>query len=64
MDKLSLQNPVFATYVIAASIMILKAVSMSWLTVVRMMQVKGRLPLAGRHQKDTPQPGAKQEVDD
>ena len=41
MDKLGLQNPVFATYVIAATIMILKAVSMSWLTVVRMMQVKG-----------------------
>jgi glutathione S-transferase len=41
MDKLSLQNPVFATYVIAATIMILKAVSMSWLTVVRMMRVKG-----------------------
>jgi glutathione S-transferase len=34
MDKLSLQNPVFATYVIAATLMILKAVSMSWLTVV------------------------------
>jgi glutathione S-transferase len=41
MDKLSLQNPLFATYVIAASVMILKAVSMSWLTVVRMIQVKG-----------------------
>jgi glutathione S-transferase len=41
MDKLSLQNPLFATYVIAASLIILKAVSMSWLTVVRMMQVKG-----------------------
>src|SRR4051795_3642897 len=41
MDKLSLQNPVFATYVFAATIMILKAVSMSWLTVLRMMQVKG-----------------------
>ena len=41
MDKLSLQNPVFATYVIAASIMILKAAAMSWLTVLRMMQVKG-----------------------
>src|SRR3954447_5764818 len=41
MDKLSLQNPVFASYVIAATIMILKAVGMSWLTVVRMMQVKG-----------------------
>ena len=37
MDQLSLQNPVFATYVISATLMILKAVSMSWLTVVRMM---------------------------
>ena len=36
-----LQSPVFATYVVAATIMILKAVSMSWLTVIRMMQVKG-----------------------
>jgi glutathione S-transferase len=41
METLSLQNPVFATYVIAATLMILKAVGMSWLTVVRMMQVKG-----------------------
>lgn len=41
MDSLSLQNPVFATYVIAATLMILKAVGMSWLTVARMMQVKG-----------------------
>jgi glutathione S-transferase len=42
MDKLSLQNPVVATYAVAACIMILKAVAMSWLTVARMMQVKGR----------------------
>jgi glutathione S-transferase len=41
MDTLSLQDPLFATYVIAATLMILKAVSMSWLTVVRMMSVKG-----------------------
>ena len=41
MNLISLQNPVFASYVIAATLMILKAVSMSWLTVVRMMQVKG-----------------------
>lgn len=41
MDTLSFQNPLFATYVIAAAIMILKAASMSWLTVVRMLQVKG-----------------------
>ena len=41
MDQMSLNNPVFATYVIAATLLILKALSMSWLTVVRMMQVKG-----------------------
>jgi glutathione S-transferase len=41
MDRLTLQNPLFATYAIAATLMILKAVSMSWLTVVRMMQAKG-----------------------
>ncbi|MBN9259415.1 MAG: MAPEG family protein [Hyphomicrobium sp.] len=41
MDKLGLNDPLFATYAIAAAIMILKAVSMSWLTVVRMMQENG-----------------------
>ena len=41
MDKLNLQNPLFSTYVVAATIMILKAASMSWLTVLRMLQVKG-----------------------
>lgn len=40
MDGLSLQNPVFATYAIAAALMILKAVAMSWLTVYRMMKVR------------------------
>ncbi len=37
MNDISLQNPVFATYAIAACLMIFKAVGMSWLTVVRMM---------------------------
>jgi glutathione S-transferase len=41
MVDVNFNGPLFATYVIAATIMILKAVSMSWLTVVRMMQVKG-----------------------
>jgi glutathione S-transferase len=41
MENLSFQNPLFNTYAIAACIMILKAVMMSWLTVVRMMQVNG-----------------------
>ena len=38
---LSLQDPVFATYVVAASLLILKAVAMSWLTVARMLHEKG-----------------------
>jgi glutathione S-transferase len=38
---LNLHEPLFATYAIAATLMILKAVSMSWLTVARMIQVNG-----------------------
>jgi glutathione S-transferase len=38
---LGLHDPLFRTYVIAATLMILKAISMSWLTVARMMSVKG-----------------------
>jgi len=37
METLSLQNPLFATYVVAATLMILEVVAMSWLTVYRMM---------------------------
>lgn len=32
-----IHNPLFATYVIAASVMILKVIAMSWLTVIRMI---------------------------
>ena len=38
---LSLNNPVFQTYLIAASIMILKLMMQPWMTVVRMMKVGG-----------------------
>jgi glutathione S-transferase len=41
MDRFTFQNPVFAAYAVAATLMILKGVGMSWLTVVRMMQVNG-----------------------
>jgi glutathione S-transferase len=41
MATLDLHDPLFATYAIAACLVILKAVAMSWLTVVRMMQAKG-----------------------
>jgi uncharacterized MAPEG superfamily protein len=38
---LSLENPVFQIYLIAASIMILKLMLQPWMTVVRMMSVGG-----------------------
>jgi glutathione S-transferase len=62
MDRLSLQNPVFATYAIAATIMILKAVGMSWLTVVRMTQEKGgfRSPEDIRKTSLNPEPNPRQ----
>jgi glutathione S-transferase len=62
MDKLSLQNPLFATYAIAATLMILKAVGMSWLTVARMMQEKGgyRSPEDLRKTPLNPAPDPKQ----
>ncbi|MEJ8821736.1 MAPEG family protein [Variovorax humicola] len=58
MNNLSLNNPLFATYVIAATLMILKAVAMSWLTVARMLQVKGgfRSPEDIRKTPLNPQP--------
>jgi glutathione S-transferase len=62
MDKLNLQNPVFATYAIAASIMILTAVGTAWLTVVRMTQEKGgfRSPEDIRKTPLNPEPNPKQ----
>ena len=38
---LSLENPVFQTYVLAASIMILKLMLQPWMTVFRMMKARG-----------------------
>ena len=38
---LSLENPVFHTYVLAAGIMILKLMLQPWMTVVRMMKAGG-----------------------
>ncbi len=62
MDKLTLQNPAFAAYAIAATLMILKGVGMSWLTVYRMMRVNGgfRSPEDVRKTALNPQPSAKQ----
>lgn len=62
MDPLSLQNPLFATYVTAATLMILKAVSMSWLTVIRMMGARAgfRSPEDLRKTPLNPNPDPKQ----
>lgn len=62
MDRLSLQNPAFAAYAIAACLMILKAVAMSWLTVIRMMLVKGgfRSPEDLRKTPLNPEPDPRQ----
>lgn len=62
MDSLDLHDPVFATYAIAASLMILKVVAMSWLTVLRMMQANGgfRAPEDLRKTPLNPDPDPKQ----
>ena len=41
MDALRLTNPVFVTYAIAASLMVLKIMLQGWVTVVRMMSNQG-----------------------
>jgi glutathione S-transferase len=58
----NLNNPLVATYAVAASLMIFKAVAMSWLTVARMMQVKGgfRSPEDVRKTPLNPAPDPKQ----
>ncbi|HLK25716.1 MAG TPA: MAPEG family protein [Caulobacteraceae bacterium] len=62
MDTLNLRDPLFSTYVIAATLMILKVVAMSWLTVVRMMQEKGgfRAPEDLRKTPFNPEPNPHQ----
>ena len=66
MPLLSFDNPVFAAFAISAAIMVLKAVAMSWLTVVRMMQVNGgfRSPEDLRRTLLNPTPDPKQLLPD
>jgi len=40
MEPLSFDNPVFSAFAIASMLMVLKAVAMSWLTVLQMMRFK------------------------
>lgn len=58
MEQFSLSNPVFATYAIAAALMIFKGVAMSWLTVIRMVQENGgfRNPEDARQTALNPKP--------
>lgn len=62
MVELNVQDSLFGTYVIAATLMILKAVSMSWLTVLRMLQANGgfRAPEDLRKTPLNPTPNPKQ----
>ena len=41
MTALTMENPVFVTYAIAAAIMVLKIMGQGWLTVYRMLKVSG-----------------------
>jgi len=41
MDKLTFENPVFATYASAAALMILLSVATAWITVIQMLRYKG-----------------------
>lgn len=67
MNPPTLDNPLFATYAVAAALMILKVVAMSWLTVYRMMKVNAglRSPEDLRPSPLNPSPSAAQlEVND
>jgi len=59
---LSLENPVFQTYVLAASIMILKLMLQPWMTVVRMMKAGSgfRSPEDGKKSPLNPRPEPRQ----
>ncbi len=62
MNALTLRDPLLATYAIAATLVIFKAVGMSWLTVARMLQENGgfRAPEDLRKTPFNPDPDPKQ----
>lgn len=62
MDLLRFDNPVFVAYAIAALLMVLKVVAMSWLTVYRMMKLNAglRSPEDLRPSPLNPRPDASQ----
>ena len=68
MDLLSFDNPVFATYAVAAALMVLLGISAAWITVIQMIRVKGGFrapedlkktplnPEPNEHQRDIAEP--------
>ena len=62
MTQIALENPVFRTYLIAASLMILKMAGQAWMTVYRMTKVKGgyRSPEDVKRSPFNPQPSPDQ----
>jgi len=62
MNALTMRDPLLATYAIAATLVIFKAIGMSWLTVARMLQVSGgfRAPEDLRKTPFNPNPDPKQ----
>ena len=62
MHELSLRDPLFQTYAIAAAIMIIKMASQAWITVFRMTKVKGgfRSPEDAKRSPFNPTPSPEQ----
>ena len=55
MTALTLENPVFVTYVIAAALLVLKVMAQGWMTVHRMMKVRAGWASPEDLQKMAPQ---------
>jgi glutathione S-transferase len=62
MNLLTFENPVFATYAVAAALIVLLGISAAWITVLQMMRVKGgfRAPEDLRKTPLNPEPNPQQ----
>jgi len=62
MSVLTLEDPVFRYYAVAAALMIVKMMSQGWMTVFRMIKVNGgfRYPEDGRQSLTNPHPSPEQ----
>ncbi len=48
---MTFEDPVFVTYVVAATLMILKLMGQGWITVYRMMKIGRRFPQPRRRRR-------------